>query len=143
VDPTRLVRLSPTGQPVAVRTSPRRSVRHGRVPAGRQPDRARVCAVPPQLHRVDRRNSASRRRRDVPLGRLQRDLADGARVPVRRLHGVSGPPKHARAVRLTVQWGPMYKISYDLAYDYRKFIVRSTCDSDLKRAEISLGNIVS
>jgi len=40
-------------------------------------------------------------------------------------------------------WGPIYKISYDLSYDYRKFIVRSTYDSDLKRAEISLGNIVS
>ena len=39
--------------------------------------------------------------------------------------------------------GPIYKISYDLAYDYRKFIVRSTYDSDLKRAEISLRNIVS
>ena len=23
-------------------------------------------------------------------------------------------------------WGPMYKVSYHLAYDYRKFIVRST-----------------
>jgi len=32
---------------------------------------------------------------------------------------------------------------YDLAYDYRKFIVRSTYDSDLKRVEISLRNIVS
>jgi len=40
-------------------------------------------------------------------------------------------------------WGPIYKISYDLSYDYRKFIVRSTYDSDLKRAEISLRNIVS
>jgi len=39
--------------------------------------------------------------------------------------------------------GPIYKISYDLSYDYRKFIVRSTYDSDLKHAEISLGNIVS
>ena len=34
--------------------------------------------------------------------------------------------------------GPIYKISYDLAYDYRKFIVRSTYDSDLTCAEISL-----
>jgi len=40
-------------------------------------------------------------------------------------------------------WGPIYKISYDLSYDYRKFIVRSTYDSDLKHAEISLRNIVS
>jgi len=39
--------------------------------------------------------------------------------------------------------GPIYKISYDLAYDYRKFIVRSTYDSDLKRAEISLRDTVS
>ena len=39
--------------------------------------------------------------------------------------------------------GPIYKISYDLAYDHRKFIVRSTYDSHLKRAEISLRNIVS
>ena len=35
---------------------------------------------------------------------------------------------------------PIYKISYDLSY---KFIVRSIYDSDLKRAEISLRNIVS
>jgi len=34
--------------------------------------------------------------------------------------------------------GPIYKISYDLAYDYHKFIVRSTYDSDLTCAEISL-----
>ena len=34
--------------------------------------------------------------------------------------------------------GPFCKISYDLAYDYRKFIVRSTYDSDLTCAEISL-----
>jgi len=39
--------------------------------------------------------------------------------------------------------GPIYKISYDLSYDYRKFIVKSTYDSDLKHAEISLRNIVS
>ena len=39
--------------------------------------------------------------------------------------------------------GPIYKISYDLSYDYRKFIVRSTYDGDLKRAEISLRNIAS
>ena len=34
------------------------------------------------------------------------------------------------------------KISYDLSYDCRKFIARSTYDSDLKRAEMSLRNIV-
>jgi len=37
-------------------------------------------------------------------------------------------------------WGPIYKTSYDLPYDYRNFIVRLTYDSDLKRAEISLRN---
>jgi len=47
-------------------------------------------------------------------------------------------PQHELQLR-----GPIYKISYDLAYDYRKFIVRSTDDSDLKRAKISLRNIVS
>jgi len=41
------------------------------------------------------------------------------------------------SVRL-VSRGPIYNISYDLAYDYRKFIVRSTYDSDLTGAEISL-----
>ena len=40
-------------------------------------------------------------------------------------------------------WSPIYKISYDLAYDYRKFIARSTYDNVLKHAEISLRNIVS
>ena len=38
---------------------------------------------------------------------------------------------------------PIYKISYDLSYDYRKFVVRSTYDSDLQRAKISHTNIVS
>ena len=40
-------------------------------------------------------------------------------------------------------WGPIYKISYDLSWDYRKFIVRSTYDSDLKSAKISFRDIVS
>jgi len=35
--------------------------------------------------------------------------------------------------------GPIYKTSYDLSYDYLKIVVRSTY---LKRAKISLGNIV-
>ena len=39
--------------------------------------------------------------------------------------------------------GSIYNISYDLSYDCRKFIVRSTYDSDLKRAEIYLRNVVS
>jgi len=47
-----------------------------------------------------------------------------------------------RAVRLQLQKvllcrGLIYKISYDSSYDYRNFIVRSTYDSDLKRAEMS------
>jgi len=42
----------------------------------------------------------------------------------------------------TANRGPIYKISYDLSQDYRKFIVRSTYDSDL-HATSSLGNIVS
>jgi len=36
-----------------------------------------------------------------------------------------------------------YKISYDLSHDYLKFIVRSTYDSDSRRAKISPRNIVS
>ena len=39
--------------------------------------------------------------------------------------------------------GPDLQISYDLSYDYRKLTVRSTYDSDLKRAEISVRIIVS
>jgi len=63
-----------------------------------------------------------------------------------------GPPAGHRHVVLSSRWNlhgameprsPIYKISYDLSYDYREFIVRSTYDSDLKRAEISLRNIVS
>jgi len=38
---------------------------------------------------------------------------------------------------------PIYKISYDLSHDYLNLIVRSTYDSDLQRAKISLGNIVN
>ena len=38
---------------------------------------------------------------------------------------------------------PIYKIFYDLLQDYRKFIVRSTYDSDLKSAKISFRNIFS
>jgi len=37
----------------------------------------------------------------------------------------------------------VYKVSYDLPQDYLKFIVRSTCESDLRRAKISLRNIES
>jgi len=40
-------------------------------------------------------------------------------------------------------WGTVNKISYDLSYNCVKFIERSTYDSDLQRAKISLGNIVS
>ena len=42
-----------------------------------------------------------------------------------------------------VSSGPIYKISYDLLQDYRKFIVRSTYNSDLQRAKSCLANIVS
>ena len=38
--------------------------------------------------------------------------------------------------------GPIYKISYHLSQDYRKFILRSTYDSDLQRANSSLENVV-
>ena len=55
----------------------------------------------------------------------------------------SGRPQRFVHVPDFKSWGPIYKISYNLSYDYRKSIVRSTYDSDLKRAEISLGNIVS
>ena len=36
--------------------------------------------------------------------------------------------------------GPIYKISHDLSYYYLKLIVRSSYDSDLQRAKISLRN---
>ena len=39
--------------------------------------------------------------------------------------------------------GLIYKIFYDLSQDYLKFIVRSTNDSDLQCAKISVRNIVS
>ena len=41
------------------------------------------------------------------------------------------------------QGGPIYKIFHDLSQDYRKFILRSTYDSDLQRPKSSRGNIVS
>ena len=37
----------------------------------------------------------------------------------------------------------MYKMSYDLSYNYLKFIVRPTYDSDSQHAEIDLRNVVS
>jgi len=39
--------------------------------------------------------------------------------------------------------GLIYKISYDLSYDYLESVVRSTYDSDLHRAKPSARNIVS
>jgi len=39
--------------------------------------------------------------------------------------------------------GPIDKISYDFSYDYLKFIVRLSYDSDLKHAMISFRNIIS
>ena len=65
------------------------------------------------------------------------DHAEVARVPPE-----AGPATLQRRRADVNTRGPIYKISYDLAYDYRKFIVRSTYDSDLKRAEICLKNIV-
>jgi len=50
---------------------------------------------------------------------------------------------NAQSPTMLETWRPIYKMSYDLSYDYRKFIVTSTYDSDLKCAEISLRNIVS
>jgi len=63
-----------------------------------------------------------------------------------RLHSAfdgRGYHRLAGLVSPILAWGPIYKISYDLSYDYRKFIVRPTYDSDLKRAEISLRDIAS
>ena len=64
---------------------------------------------------------------------------------VRVLYAVVGQDKGfvSRANPSNHPWGPIYKFSYDLSYDYRKFIVRSTYDSDLKSAKISFRNIVS
>jgi len=76
---------------------------------------------------------------------LCRDHADGTAVAVVCTSSSGG----GSSIGSTGVWidqdtrGPIYQISHDLAYDYRKFIVRSTCDSDLKRAKISLRNIVS
>jgi len=41
-----------------------------------------------------------------------------------------------------MSWGPICKISYDLSYDYLEFVVRSTYDSDLRCAKISLRTIL-
>ena len=40
-------------------------------------------------------------------------------------------------------WRTIYKISYDLSYDYLKFVVRSTYDCDSQRAKISLQDFIS
>jgi len=56
------------------------------------------------------------------------------------MRGRTSPPGRHTPVQTR---GPIYEISYDLSQDCRKFIVRSTCDSDFQRAESSLGNIVS
>ena len=64
--------------------------------------------------------------------------------------GVSKSSQHGAKWRLVLvissslsSWGPIYKMSYNLSQDYRKFIVRSTYDSDIKSANISFRNIVS
>ena len=49
---------------------------------------------------------------------------------------VRAPSRSTTTPGMHFSTGPIYKISYDLSYDYRKCIVRSTYDSDLKRAEI-------
>jgi len=38
--------------------------------------------------------------------------------------------------------GPISKMSYDLSSNSLKFVVRSTCDSDTKRANISLKKLI-
>ena len=48
-------------------------------------------------------------------------------------HDCATLPGDATGRRRENTWGPIYKISYDLSHDYRKFIVRSTYDSDLQR----------
>ena len=65
--------------------------------------------------------------------------------PVCPLVNLDGPGVGSGHTKWTCEKleSPIYKISYDLSYDYRKFAVRATYDSDLKRAEISLRNIVS
>jgi len=39
--------------------------------------------------------------------------------------------------------GPIYNILYDSSYDYLKFVVWSTYNSDLQRAKIYLRNIAA
>jgi len=73
---------------------------------------------------------------------------DGAVYNIRAVLRADWP---RRGILETTEWrhfslstrGLIYKISYNLSYDYLKFIVRSTYDSDLQRAKIYLGNIVS
>jgi len=69
-----------------------------------------------------------------------------SRSPLYTIHPPISPPGPLARLAFylfVLLTGPIYKISYDLSYDCRKFIVRSTYDSDLKRVEISLRNIVS
>ena len=82
---------------------------------------ARQC-----VGRLDRRHRVARRRRRS-----------------RQLPQAVAQLRHRLRFCPARQGGPIYKISYDLAYDYRKFIAKSTYGSDLERAEISLRNIVS
>ena len=71
------------------------------------------------------------------------ELPAAAAAEVASFRRLSPSCGSASASALYARGGPVYKISYDLAYDYRKFIAKSTYGSDLKRAEISLRNIVS
>jgi len=63
-------------------------------------------------------------------------------TPIRGVPNAIGSSVEAESLSLKVR-STIYKISYDLSYDYLKIFVRSTYDSDLKRAKISLRNILS
>ena len=106
-----------------------------------------VMALPPVVQAADAVDVVARQ--DSGIGEqlvAQRTHGHGVRLfqrcRLRRRCRHDPPPSFTD--RTTRRSGdPIYKISYDLSYDYRKFIVRSTYDSDLKRAEISPRNILS
>ena len=112
------------------------------------------CAVRGPLHSSPLRRAAGqhllwrqgRQSADVPVGsgvsgRRWTDLArTQPGLPPPDWYEYDLPASVTSAVSTR---GPVYKISYDLSYDYLKIIVRSTYYSYLKRAKISLRNIVS
>jgi len=55
----------------------------------------------------------------------------------------SYPPLYGHLAKIFRVRVPIYETSYDLSQDYLTFIVRSICDGDLERANISVRNIVS